>query len=159
MCALCCLDWPTQPSSRRPKFFLVIAKTLHPNWTHNHLLARRWYPRWGWHRSRVVTFTAIRLRGPGFKPRPGQKFENENFCFRRTLAVVKACHPCRVRPIIKTPLYKTWIPILSYDRNTNLEIDFDPWCSDTILASSAQVEHYGCRYNNHLTSNELHWGE
>jgi len=25
----------------------------------------------------VVTFTAIRLRGPGFKPRPGQKFENE----------------------------------------------------------------------------------
>ena len=39
---------------------------------------------------------AIRLRGPGFKPRPGQKFENE----------------CRVRPI-KTPLYKTWFPILS----------------------------------------------
>src|SRR6218665_1935812 len=32
-------------------------------------------------RSRVVTFTAIRLRGPGFKPRPGQKFENENFLF------------------------------------------------------------------------------
>src|SRR6218665_107338 len=26
-------------------------------------------------RSRVVTFAAIRLRGPGFKPRPGQKFE------------------------------------------------------------------------------------
>ena len=25
--------------------------------------------------SRVVTFAAIRLRGPGFKPRPGQKFE------------------------------------------------------------------------------------
>src|SRR6218665_2372916 len=25
-------------------------------------------------RSRVVTFAAIRLRGPGFKPRPGQKF-------------------------------------------------------------------------------------
>src|SRR6218665_1211179 len=34
-----------------------------------------------WRRSRVVTFTAIRLRGPGFKPRPGQKFENENVCF------------------------------------------------------------------------------
>src|SRR6218665_3739585 len=60
----------------------------------------------GWCRSRVVMFTAIRLRGPGFKPRPGQKFENENFCFRRTPAVVNACHPCRVRPI-KTPLYKT----------------------------------------------------
>src|SRR6218665_3870424 len=56
---------------------------------------------WGCRRSRVVTFTAIRLRGPGFKPRPGQKFENENFCL-----VVKACHPCRVR-LIKTPLYKT----------------------------------------------------
>ena len=30
-------------------------------------------------RSRVVTFAAIRLRGPGFKPRPsaGQKFETE----------------------------------------------------------------------------------
>src|SRR6218665_2741787 len=27
-------------------------------------------------RSRVVTFAAIRLRGPGFKPRPVQKFEN-----------------------------------------------------------------------------------
>ena len=26
-------------------------------------------------RRRAVTFTAIRLRGPGFKPRPGQKFE------------------------------------------------------------------------------------
>ena len=26
-------------------------------------------------RSRVVTFAAIRLRGPEFKPRPGQKFE------------------------------------------------------------------------------------
>jgi len=47
----------------------------------------------------VVTFTAIRLRVPGFKPRPGQKFENENFCFMRTPAVVKACHSCRVRPI------------------------------------------------------------
>src|SRR6218665_1399537 len=41
-------------------------------------------------RSRMVTFTAIRLRGPGFKPRPGQKFENEHFRLRRTLAVVKA---------------------------------------------------------------------
>src|SRR6218665_734473 len=60
-------------------------------------------------RSRVVTFTAIRLRGPGFKQ--GQKFEKENFCFRRTTAVVKACHPCRVRPI-KTPLYKTRTPII-----------------------------------------------
>src|SRR6218665_96450 len=29
----------------------------------------------GVRRSRVVTFAAIRLRGPGFKPRPGQKFE------------------------------------------------------------------------------------
>src|SRR6218665_3598685 len=29
----------------------------------------------GVHRSRVVMFAAIRLRGPGFKPRPGQKFE------------------------------------------------------------------------------------
>ena len=29
----------------------------------------------GVHRSRVVTFAAIRLWGPGFKPRPGQKFE------------------------------------------------------------------------------------
>jgi len=38
----------------------------------------------GVRRSRVVTFTAI--------------FENENFCFNRTQAVVKACHPCRVRP-------------------------------------------------------------
>ena len=60
----------------------------------------------GCRRSRVVTFTAIRLRGPGLKSRPEQKFENENFCFRRPPAVVKACHPCRVRPI-KTPLYKT----------------------------------------------------
>src|SRR6218665_208111 len=59
----------------------------------------------GCRRSRVVTFMAIRLRGSGFKPRPEQKFENENFCFRRTPAVVKACHPCRVRPI-KTPLYE-----------------------------------------------------
>jgi len=67
----------------------------------------------GRHRSRVVTFTAIRLRGPGLKPRPGQKSENENFCFRRTPAVVKACHPCRVG-LIKTPLYKAWFPILSY---------------------------------------------
>ena len=56
-------------------------------------------------------FTAIRLRSPGFKLQPGQKFENENFCFRRTPVVVKACHPCSVRPI-KTPLYKTFIPIL-----------------------------------------------
>ena len=48
-------------------------------------------------RSQVVTFAAIRLRGPVFKPRPGQKFEKE-FCFFRTLAVVKACHSCRVRP-------------------------------------------------------------
>ena len=44
---------------------------------------------WGCRHSRVVTFTAIRLQGPGFKPRPGQKFENENFCFRRIPAVVK----------------------------------------------------------------------
>src|SRR6218665_921559 len=63
----------------------------------------------GCRRGRVVTFTAIRLRGLGFKPPPGRKFENENFCFRRIPAVVKACHPCRVRPI-KTPLYKTYIP-------------------------------------------------
>ena len=42
----------------------------------------------GWRHSWVVTFMAIRLRGPGFKPRP----ENKNFCFRRTPAVVKACH-------------------------------------------------------------------
>ena len=27
------------------------------------------------HRRRVVMFAAIRLRGPGFKPQPGQKFE------------------------------------------------------------------------------------
>src|SRR6218665_2987863 len=60
----------------------------------------------GCRRSRAVTFTAIRLRGPGLKSRPGQKFENKNFCFRRTPAVVKACHPCRVR-LVKTPLYKT----------------------------------------------------
>src|SRR6218665_3879796 len=72
--------------------------------------------RLGCRRSRVVTFTAIRLRGSEFKPRLGQTFENENFCFRRTYlqrtylqrtlssAVVKACHPCRVR-LIKTPLY------------------------------------------------------
>src|SRR6218665_3375486 len=51
----------------------------------------------GCRRSRVVKFTATRLRGPGFKPRPGQKFENENFCFKRTPTVVKACHPRRVR--------------------------------------------------------------
>src|SRR6218665_3016513 len=49
--------------------------------------------------SRVVTFTTTRLRGPGFNPWPGQKFEKGNFCFRRTPAVVKACHPCRVRLI------------------------------------------------------------
>src|SRR6218665_1104978 len=67
----------------------------------------------GCRRSRVVTFTAIRLRGPGFKPRPGQKFENENFCFGLTPAVVKVCHSCNVR-LIKTPLYKTLFPILSY---------------------------------------------
>src|SRR6218665_2060086 len=60
----------------------------------------------GCRRSRVVTFTAIRLRGPGFKPRLGQTFENETFCFRRTPAVVKACRPCRAR-LIKRPLYKT----------------------------------------------------
>src|SRR6218665_1351346 len=53
----------------------------------------------GWCRSRGVTLTGIRLRGPGLKPRPGQKFENENFCFRRTPAVVKVCLPCSVRPI------------------------------------------------------------
>ena len=29
----------------------------------------------GVRRSRVVTFAAIRLLGPWFKPRPGQKFE------------------------------------------------------------------------------------
>ena len=29
----------------------------------------------GVRRSRVVKFAAIRLRGPGFKPRPGQKFK------------------------------------------------------------------------------------
>src|SRR6218665_1123540 len=46
----------------------------------------------GWRCSRLVTVTAIRLRCPGFKPRPGQKFENENVCFRHTPAVVKACH-------------------------------------------------------------------
>ena len=77
-----------------------------------------WYSKiWntGRRRSRVVTFTAIRLRGPGFKPRPRQKFENENFCFRRTPAVVKACHLCRVRPIkMPLPVYKTWIPMLSF---------------------------------------------
>src|SRR6218665_1091148 len=67
----------------------------------------------GWRRSRVVTFTAIRLRGPGFKFRPGQKFENENVCFRRTPAMLMACHLCRMRPI-KTPLYKTRMPILFY---------------------------------------------
>src|SRR6218665_1731792 len=67
----------------------------------------------GWRRSRVVTFTAIRRRGLGFKSRPGQKFGNKNLCFRRTPAVLKACHLCRMRPI-KTPLYKTRIPILSY---------------------------------------------
>ena len=31
----------------------------------------------GWRHILVVTFTAIRLRGPGFKPRPEQQFENE----------------------------------------------------------------------------------
>ena len=29
----------------------------------------------GVRRGRVVTFEAIRLRGPGFKPQPSQKFE------------------------------------------------------------------------------------
>jgi len=53
----------------------------------------------GCRRNRVATFMAIRLRGPGIKLRPGQKFENENVCLRRTPAVVKACHPCSVRPI------------------------------------------------------------
>ena len=33
----------------------------------------------GCRRSRVVTFNAIRLRGPGFKPRSGQKFEKRKF--------------------------------------------------------------------------------
>ena len=58
----------------------------------------------GCYRSRVVTFTVIRLQGPGFKPRPGQKFENENFCFKCIPAVVKACHPpCRVTLIKTSP--------------------------------------------------------
>src|SRR6218665_2391031 len=69
----------------------------------------------GWRRSRVVTFTAIRLRGPEFK------FENENVCFRRTPAVVKACHPCRVRPI-KTPLYKP--EYLSYCMAVSIDVAF-----------------------------------
>src|SRR6218665_115753 len=30
---------------------------------------------WGVCRSRVATFAVIRLRGPGFKPQPGEKFE------------------------------------------------------------------------------------
>ena len=47
----------------------------------------------GWRRSRVVMFMAIRLRGPGFKPRPEQKFENENFCFRRLPIKSKHCSP------------------------------------------------------------------
>src|SRR6218665_2193803 len=67
----------------------------------------------GGRRSRGGTFTAIRRRGPGVKTRPGAKIGNKNFCFRRTPAVLKACHLCRMRPI-KTPLYKTRIPILSY---------------------------------------------
>src|SRR6218665_1173883 len=50
----------------------------------------------------ICTYWGVSL----FKPRPGQKFENENFCFRHTPAVVKACHPFRVR-LIKTLLYKT----------------------------------------------------
>ena len=40
----------------------------------------------GCRRSQVVTFTAIRLRCPGFKPRPGQQFENENFCLKKISA-------------------------------------------------------------------------
>src|SRR6218665_464905 len=42
----------------------------------------------------------------GSNPGQGRNLKNENFCFRRTPAVVKVCHPCRVR-LIKTPLYKT----------------------------------------------------
>ena len=38
------------------------------------VLHREWRHDWT-RRSRVVTFTAIRLGGPGFKRRPGQKFE------------------------------------------------------------------------------------
>jgi len=88
----------------------------------------------GCRRSRVVTFSAIR---PWLKARPGQKFENENFCFRRTPAVVKACHPCRVR-LIKTPLHKTWFPILvdaEWDRqaveNITEERQREIFCSES----------------------------
>src|SRR6218665_1947720 len=56
----------------------------------------------GWRRSRVETFNAIRLRGPGSNPGQGRNLKRD-FCFSRAPAVVKACHPCRVRPI-KTPL-------------------------------------------------------
>ena len=85
-----------------------------PQYKHNRLLTTRFWEitlvyflLWGCRHNRVVTFKAIRLWGPGFKPRPGQKFENKNFCFRHTPVVVKACHPCRVMPI-NTPLYKTY---------------------------------------------------
>src|SRR6218665_3257203 len=84
---------------------LLRATTCHPKRAtpreppqESHPMGRLRRPLW-WRRSRVVTFTAIRLRGPGFKSWPGQKFENENFCFRRTPAVLKACHLCRMRPI------------------------------------------------------------
>src|SRR6218665_2235179 len=82
----------------------------------------------GCHRSRVVKFTATRLRGPGFKPRPGQKIENENFCFKRTPAVVKACHPRRVRLIIKTPLYNIKPDFLSYVQGYNI-----PGCFSSVF--------------------------
>jgi len=53
----------------------------------------------------VITFMAIRLRGPGFKPRPGQKFENENFCFNRTPAVVSPVQGEAIRCRYTRPEY------------------------------------------------------
>src|SRR6218665_2669699 len=53
---------------------------LHPvgYWIHSHTYThahRYTVYSLGLRHSRVVTFAAIRLRGSGFKPRPGQKFE------------------------------------------------------------------------------------
>src|SRR6218665_3272843 len=50
--------------------------------------------------SLVVTFAAIRLQGPRFKPRPGQKFENViaivcgGFCPRVCLGWFLSVPPC-----------------------------------------------------------------
>ena len=82
----------------------------------------------------AVMFRAIRLRGPGFKPRPGQKSEMR-FLLHSHPSGGEGVSPVRGEAI-RCCYIKTWIPILSYaiiDSNASFSSLLMPCCMPLFL--------------------------